>query len=313
MASVRKTTSCFIAEANAIHNHKYDYSLTEYKGSRVNVIIICPAHGEFSQKPRDHLAGKGCKLCGKQSSITKRMYTTETFIEKAKGMYGDQYTYNNCVFIKSDTEVVITCKEHGDFSKVPKSFLQGIGCKLCGNDRISKSKKMSHDDFILKCKSRHEDMNFDYSKINYKNMDEDITIGCKIHGDFVVKAKSFLWWASCPDCSKGGFKPHKTGYIYLMAYFHGEDQCFLKYGISNYPAFRLKYCLKKNKQLHDGVILDIFKFEDGYKAAEVESDIKKRYKEICGVSKGLMPDGYTETLPIYFYNDIKNYITTKED
>ena len=313
MASVRKTTSCFIAEANAIHNYKYDYSLTEYNGSRNDVIIICPVHGEFLQKPRDHLTGKGCKLCGKQSSIIKRTYTTETFIEKAKSIYGNQYTYNKCVFTKSDTDVVITCKEHGDFSKSPKSFLRGVGCRLCANDRISKSKKMKHDAFILKCKLIHKDMDFDYSQTIYKSMEEDVTIHCNIHGDFTRNAKSFLHWSSCPECAKGGFKPSKTGYLYLMAYFYESGKVFQKYGISNYPEFRLKYCLKKNKHLDDGIILDIFKFKNGHHAERLEADIKDTFKDIQGVSKEIMVDGYTETLPISFYTTIKNYIIRSID
>jgi hypothetical protein len=82
----------------------------------------------------------------------------------------------------------------------------------------------------------------------------------------------------------------------------------LKYGISNYPEFRLKYCLKKNKYLDDGIILDIFKFKDGYLAEKLEADIKNKFKNVQGISKEIMVDGYTETLPISFYTTIKNYI-----
>ena len=30
-----------------IHNNKYDYSKSEFKGSQKKVCIICPIHGEF--------------------------------------------------------------------------------------------------------------------------------------------------------------------------------------------------------------------------------------------------------------------------
>lgn len=64
-----KTTEQFIAEARAIHKDNYDYSKVEYVNAHTDVIIICPVHGEFTQKPWNHLHGNnekgcGCPLCG---------------------------------------------------------------------------------------------------------------------------------------------------------------------------------------------------------------------------------------------------------
>lgn len=41
------TTEEFIEKAKKVHGDKYDYSLVEYKDSRVKVKIICPKHGVF--------------------------------------------------------------------------------------------------------------------------------------------------------------------------------------------------------------------------------------------------------------------------
>jgi len=59
-----KAKSVFIDKANQIHNNKYDYSETVYVKTSAKVIINCPTHGSFLQTPNDHLAGKGCRLCG---------------------------------------------------------------------------------------------------------------------------------------------------------------------------------------------------------------------------------------------------------
>lgn len=53
----------FIEKATAIHNGKYDYSKVEYKNSKDPVCIVCPVHGEFWQKPNDHLMQHGCPVC----------------------------------------------------------------------------------------------------------------------------------------------------------------------------------------------------------------------------------------------------------
>ena len=45
-----------------IHNYKYDYSKVEYVNQKTQVIIICPIHGEFLQKPSLHRK-YGCWKC----------------------------------------------------------------------------------------------------------------------------------------------------------------------------------------------------------------------------------------------------------
>ncbi len=54
----------FIDKSNSIHRYKYDYSKTNYENSKSKIKIICPEHGEFEQKPNDHISGKGCPKCG---------------------------------------------------------------------------------------------------------------------------------------------------------------------------------------------------------------------------------------------------------
>jgi hypothetical protein len=53
----------FIDVSNKIHNSKYDYSSTIYESSVSKVIIKCPIHGEFLQRPVDHIRGHGCPHC----------------------------------------------------------------------------------------------------------------------------------------------------------------------------------------------------------------------------------------------------------
>jgi len=57
------TTEEFIAKSRAIHGNKYDYNKVEYINNHTKIIIICPVHGEFEQKPNSHLRGNGCPIC----------------------------------------------------------------------------------------------------------------------------------------------------------------------------------------------------------------------------------------------------------
>ena len=60
----KTTTEAFIEKSRSVHGDRYDYSKVVYKNNVTPVCIICPEHGEFWQKPMNHLAGCGCPECG---------------------------------------------------------------------------------------------------------------------------------------------------------------------------------------------------------------------------------------------------------
>ena len=69
---VRKVdTTEFIRMAINKHGDKYDYSKSEYTRSKDNIIIICPKHGEFSQRASNHLSGSGCPRCFQEKNRDK--------------------------------------------------------------------------------------------------------------------------------------------------------------------------------------------------------------------------------------------------
>lgn len=124
----RKTTEQFITDAESVHGNRYSYSKTDYDNSRIDVIITCQLHGDFSQSPTNHLSGKGCPVCG--GSIKKE---TSGFITDAKNVHENKYNYSKVDYINSHTNVIITCSTHGDFQQSPTSHLNGCGCPYCVN------------------------------------------------------------------------------------------------------------------------------------------------------------------------------------
>lgn len=85
-------TKTFIAKVAPIHNFKFDYSKTSYIKSHSKVIIICPIHGEFKQKPNSHLCGFGCGQCRESSGERQiRKFLTENMIR-----FESQYRISEC-------------------------------------------------------------------------------------------------------------------------------------------------------------------------------------------------------------------------
>ncbi|MEA3371429.1 MAG: DUF723 domain-containing protein [Campylobacterota bacterium] len=60
----RYTTEQFIQKAVSKFGDKYNYSKVKYFNTKTHISIICPEHGEFTQRPSNHLTGyEGCPEC----------------------------------------------------------------------------------------------------------------------------------------------------------------------------------------------------------------------------------------------------------
>lgn len=137
--SRKLTREEFIEKAKKIHGDKYDYSKVEYKNVSTKVCIICKegGHGDFYQRPREHLKGSGCLKC-----VNREKLDTEKFIKRAREVHGDSYNYNKVEYKDSITPVKISCKIHGYFTQSPSKHLQGHGCPKC-NFGFSSDSKLS--------------------------------------------------------------------------------------------------------------------------------------------------------------------------
>ena len=127
MARVR-TQEDFIEKAKEVHGSKYDYSLVDYVDSSTKVKIICPIHGEFEQTPNKHLAGQGCKQCGRN----RTKVGVDEFIQRARAVHGDKYDYSKVQYERKDKKVTIVCPEHGEFQQTPACHVTlRQGCPKC--------------------------------------------------------------------------------------------------------------------------------------------------------------------------------------
>jgi len=206
----------FIEKSKKIHNDKYDYSLVEYKNSHEKIKIICPIHGEFEQKPCNHINSKqGCPFCGGTKQLT-----TEIFIIKSKEIHGEKYDYSNSIYTNNKNKIKIICPIHGVFEQRAETHLNGTNCPQCS---IQKSRKI--DDFLFKSKLKYNNK-YNYSLVEYKRMDQKVKIICPIHGVFEQNPESHLK-KGCPIC-EGNMKLTTEQIIFIFKEVHGN-----KYDYSN--------------------------------------------------------------------------------
>ena len=201
-----KTKQIFIQEAINIHGNTYDYSQVEYKNTNTKVDIICKIHGIFSQLPDAHIRQKqGCHNCGKIKQTLNRTKTLEKFIEDSIKIHGDKYDYSKSNYVNDNSNIVIICKEHGEFEQKVTNHLQGKGCNKCADIIRSAKKRKSLENFIIDSKKIHDDK-YEYKNVVYENSKTHIFVTCKLHGDFRILPQNLLKGKGCPICVNKGEK-----------------------------------------------------------------------------------------------------------
>lgn len=128
----------FINQAKLIHKNKYCYTETFYEHSMKKVKIKCSVHGLFFQKPNDHLNGRGCPKCKGEKNASRQSHNINLFVKKARNIHGKLYDYSKAKYKNARTLIVITCKNHGDFTQTPNVHLAGRGCLKCKPRGFSK-------------------------------------------------------------------------------------------------------------------------------------------------------------------------------
>jgi hypothetical protein len=124
------TKTDFLRKARAKHGSRFVYA-GSYLNNRTPITIRCRRHGEFRQKPIDHLKGStGCPKCGLEKSRTTHLGNHEEFVRKAKAVHGGQYRYPELYRLARE-HLKVECTKHGLFSVTPNNLLRGHGCPVC--------------------------------------------------------------------------------------------------------------------------------------------------------------------------------------
>lgn len=182
----------FIEKSNVKHENKYDYSLVKYDFIDDEVIIICPVHGEFKQKARQHMESSGCQKC------SGYYMGTEFFIEKSNVKHNFKYDYSKSIYTNSKTNVIIICPIHGEFLQNPGHHMNGSGCSKCYLEAPSPILSNT-EEFIDKANLKHENK-YTYEKTIYVKNRTHVIITCPTHGDFEQTPFGHLQGNGCRQC-----------------------------------------------------------------------------------------------------------------
>lgn len=196
------TTQDVINKFKSIHGSTYDYSLVDYQGDSKKVKIICKTHGIFEQQPGAH--GRQKQRCPKCSAIiigkTQQIGNIE-FIKRIEQVFGkDTFDYSKLNYEGAHKDVTLICKKCGNVeTKDPKSFYLGYGCLKC-RVKQRNPKQITKKEFLERAIKIHGEK-YDYSKIEYNSINDEVEIICSKHGSFYQKPAIHMYAKSnCPEC-----------------------------------------------------------------------------------------------------------------
>ena len=203
MVRRKLTTEEFIKRAMDIHGNLYDYTKTEYVNYDTKLIITCPKHGDFKQSPTHHLNGEGCPKCRYIKSASSKRRSLDKIINLANKTHNNKYDYSLIKEYKNDKEKLpIICKLHGIFYQTMNNHINGKQeCPICVSLRNNNDKIYTTEEFIELAQLKHNNF-YSYDNTKYEKSDKNVTITCKIHGDFEQIARNHLQGQGCPKCFK---------------------------------------------------------------------------------------------------------------
>ncbi len=198
------TTEEFIARAKAVHGDRYDYSKVEYVNNSTPVLIICPEHGVFEQRPNNHFNGNGCPKCARAAQSVRQAMSQDVWIERAKRIHHNKFDYSGVVYINNHTPIKIICPIHGEFFQTPANHIIGQGCPTCG---VSKH-VLTQEEARRRLSIRLFQLPYEVVEpfVYIGDRDTNVTLHCKIHDNTWTTSWHQVIYAGtnltggCPGC-----------------------------------------------------------------------------------------------------------------
>ena len=235
------TTEEFIAKAKAVHGDRYDYSKVQYIDMNTKVCIVCKKHGEFKQRPSNHIAGRGCTKCAAEVNAAKMKLWTEERCQELALRYTEMKAFRT-----ECTEAYNAALKHKWLKNYPwLSYIIDV------SKPKKKRQSYTQEEIIERLRAIFGDR-YSYEKVEYKAMKVPIILICHEknadgveHGEFSMRPDNiFSGKQGCPKCyddrrSRLQRKPVET-FIQEARKIHGE---LYEYHKVDYVNTNSKVCI----------------------------------------------------------------------
>ncbi len=172
-----------------------EYKCLEYICMTKPAKFFCKKHGEFVKTPKNFLLHH-CNKCTNEKMHD--LFVKKNFIEEAKRIF-PEYDYSKVDYFNDETEIIVICKEHGEFKTTPNRLLSNHQCNKCADALRSEKKTYSIDELLERANKIHHNK---YKYFNIKSgIFNSIDIECSLHGRFQMTWNNHInMHQGCPNC-----------------------------------------------------------------------------------------------------------------
>lgn len=251
--------------------------------------------------------------------MTKGILTPKTVIARFRKKHGDKYDYSKMEYNGGDKEITIICPIHGEFQKKPKHHMAGTGCTECELERRSASLRLPMETCIARLDEKYNGF-YDYSKLEYTNVHQYVTVTCPIHGDFDVYLDHHLNRGDkCSKCSNREKSVYNEtifdrnpklaslpGVFYVIK-LSGNDEEFFKVGITKNKVSTRYHQSGTSGYKRTTIVEHSMPLYDAF---HLEQFCKRNLNQYVPKIKF---DGYTECITDWPYKDVSAVIDLYKD
>lgn len=195
----------FIAQAQTLHNGRYDYpDLPQEFSVKEKIPVQCREHGLFLQRAHSHLNGHGCPMCKSEKMKLRSRLGSDVWRARVSEKFPHIRTADPEEILTGTAQTEFHCLHHGTFRSSPKALLKSRhGCPMC-NKAQAVGSRLTYDEFKQKADKvfggKYEFFPEDFRA--YKNNLDKIHAVCPEHGMFSKSVKRLLNGEGCPECGR---------------------------------------------------------------------------------------------------------------
>lgn len=246
----------------------------KYTNNKTYTLFRCSNNHTWEAKPRSVMGGSGCPTCYSINRTLTKENVNERIKNRGIELIGD--------YIDTSHLSLFRCANNHKWKVGSARVLEGSGCPDCA----AINRRLTKEDIQERIKDRGIEIIGEYIKTESRTL-----FRCINNHQWEATATNIMKGRGCPVCAVHGFKPNIPAHVYLLDFGH-----FIKFGISNTLKVRLRSHIKQNGNY---TVIKTKLFENGQDALDWENNIKKKYGGSY-VTKDICPQGFTETLPVFF-------------
>lgn len=188
-----------LSRLQSMYEYKYDYSNTKFGVGTDKIDVYCNVCSQvFTKQQNSHIKGQGCTHCSKKAKYEKVTHKFEDVLEECNNTNKHNHILTFDTYKNKNSKVTITCETHNHtVVKTINDYLRYPNvCSKC----YKRESIYTQDEVISLFREVHGDT-YDYSKVVYTKMDEEVVITCNEHGDIYIKPSIHKVGQGCKYCS----------------------------------------------------------------------------------------------------------------